>query len=68
MPFEYLFPQQASDLNSPLPSDNPAQVAENLKKLGAAMTEKALAPGKTTGRRRAIRRSIPTGDNSLTMT
>ena len=44
-PFDYLFPQLATDANALLPADNPAEVVENLKILGAAMIEKALAPG-----------------------
>lgn len=44
-PFNYLFPQLATDPTALLPADCPATVVENLKKLGAAMIEKALAPG-----------------------
>ena len=44
-PFAYLFPQLSTDASALLPADDPAQVVENLKKLGAAMIEKALAPG-----------------------
>ena len=42
-PFDYLFPQLATDPDALLSADNSAQVVAHLQSLGVAMIEKALA-------------------------
>ena len=44
-PFDYLFPELATDPAKLLPADNPDAVVAGLKALGDAMVEDSLAPG-----------------------